>query len=85
MPQLAQGVHPLPPGCTEDLSRLHPLDGEEVLNSPLRCPGSYIFPLPETRRTFPLSRLRSLDGEEVFNLVPPIAKNDEDLKLNWCL
>ena len=73
MPQLAQGVHLLPPGCTEDLSRLRPHDGEEVFNLPLRCPGSYIFSLPETRRTFPLSRLHSLDGEEVFHLVPPIA------------
>jgi len=32
VPQLAQGVHLLPPGCTEDLflSRLRSLDGEEV-------------------------------------------------------
>ena len=36
VPQLAQGVHLLPPGCTEDLflSRLHSLDGEEVFNWP---------------------------------------------------
>ena len=71
MPQLAQGVHLLPPGCTEDLSlssRLHSLDGEEVFNLPLHCPRSSIYSLPETRRTFSLSRLHSLDGEEVFNL-----------------
>ena len=30
------------------------------------APGSYIFSLPETRRTFSLSRLHSLNGEEVF-------------------
>ena len=82
MPQLAQGVHLLPPGCTEDfisfsptLARrrgglyLVPQLAQGVHLLPPGCTEDFIFlacTRSRARRSFTLSRLHSLDGEEVF-------------------
>ena len=87
MPQLAQGVHLLPPGCTEDLSRLRPLDGEKDFVWCLNLPREYISSPLDALRTFSsfspalarrrgglLTCLKTREGVEVFHLVPPIAE-----------
>ena len=77
MPQLAEGVHLLPPGCTEDFFSFSPALARGR-------GGLYSFSpaLARGRGGLLFSRLHSLEGEEVFSrrwcLRSP--KDDEDFK-----
>ena len=82
VPQLAQGVHLLPPGFTEDLFSFSPAlaRGRGGLLLFLACTRS------RARRSFTLSRLHSLEGKEVFFF--SCLKTHESVEVfnhRWCL